>query len=531
MAHRRSKPFSASRHRRRQTVHKWPFRPLTVERLEDRAVPALMIALSEDGGPRQTVATGADFQLGGVSFSGVVGDFVVSVVGASSTNAAGTSKLQSSTASVQNISGAAHTLAIYVTQTNYTLPTGPNLNVESGLGGSVTAGTLDLNGIFQAYADKANGAFGTADFTNGPQTAAANAATFDTGSATGAFGRLATAYSLTSVATLALSGGGNANFSSHVNVTPGQNPPTPQIQIVKLTNGTNNDTTPTPGNPVGPILQVGSPVTWTYIVTATGSQEPIKNVVVTDSVAGVNPAPVLSGGFNVGDADKDGLLDPGETWQYTASGTAVLGQYSNVGTVTGTGNVSNTPVNATNPDHYFGVNPTPPGVGSTATIGFWANKNGQAVITGLNGGPTATNLGTWLATNFPNLYGATGANLGGKTNTDVAAFFISQKNLSGLGKTYAQVLANALAIYVNDPTLNNTQSGQDLAKKYGFKVQGTGNAVYDLGPGSNVLGLTGQQTIFDIVKAIDNHSSNGIIQVDLSGVNIISDGINEKFDI
>jgi hypothetical protein len=131
--------------------------------------------------------------------------------------------------------------------------------------------------------------------------------------------------------------------------------PTPQIQIVKLTNGTNNDGAPVAGTPDGPLVPFGGTVTWTYNVTATGSQEPIKNVNVTDSVAGVNPTPVLSGGFNVGDTNQNGLLDPGETWVYQATGTAILGQYSNVGTVTGNGNISNTPVTANNPDHYFGV--------------------------------------------------------------------------------------------------------------------------------------------------------------------------------
>src|SRR5205807_2624811 len=60
---------------------------------------------------------------------------------------------------------------------------------------------------------------------------------------------------------------------------------------------------------------------------------------------------------NIGDANNNNLLDPGETWVFTASGTAIAGQYSNVGTTTGTGTSSNSPVTATNPDHYFGATP------------------------------------------------------------------------------------------------------------------------------------------------------------------------------
>src|SRR5262249_28076356 len=132
----------------------------------------------------------------------------------------------------------------------------------------------------------------------------------------------------------------------------------PQIALVKLTNETNNDKSPTAGTPDGPIVEVGSTVTWTYNVSNPGN-EPIANVNVTDSVAGVTPAPVLvtfmGNPYNTGDTNHNNLLDPGEVWQFTASGTATLGQYSNVGTVTGTSTITNTPVTANNPDHYFGV--------------------------------------------------------------------------------------------------------------------------------------------------------------------------------
>jgi len=150
---------------------------------------------------------------------------------------------------------------------------------------------------------------------------------------------------------------------------PGTTPPTDtnpdhyfayttNINIVKLTNGSNNDTAP------GLYVQAGSPVTWTYNVTTTGNV-PLSNVNVTDNIAGVNPAPVLSGGFNVGDSNHDSLLEIGETWVFTASGTAIVGQYSNIGTVTGTpSDTSGNPIpgastqTATNPDNYFGATPS-----------------------------------------------------------------------------------------------------------------------------------------------------------------------------
>src|SRR5262249_24644573 len=80
-------------------------------------------------------------------------------------------------------------------------------------------------------------------------------------------------------------------------------PPNPSVKIVKLTNGTDND------SPTGPHIKVGDPVTWTYNVTNTGNV-PLSNVVVTDSVAGVTPAPALPPGFHPRDSHPDGPLHP-----------------------------------------------------------------------------------------------------------------------------------------------------------------------------------------------------------------------------
>ena len=113
-------------------------------------------------------------------------------------------------------------------------------------------------------------------------------------------------------------------------------------------------------------------------------------------------------------------------------------------------------------NYNFGERPvaaSPVQHGQTATIGFWQNKNGQNLIKALNGGPTATQLGNWLAATFPNMYGAfAGANnLAGKTNAEVAAFYKTlfartKCNAAGGGppKMDAQVLATALAVYVTN---------------------------------------------------------------------------------
>jgi uncharacterized repeat protein (TIGR01451 family) len=193
--------------------------PLTLERLEDRTVPTLFISLQEagvNGGAPTVVATGPDFTA--AQFTGTYGDFSVSVVGVSSHNGATLSFLDSSATSVKNIGASTATLNIAVFQDNYTLPAGSPLVVESGLGGSVSTGSLALSNIFKASASSTNNtAF---DFTNGPQTATPTGSTFDTGSATGQFNRTAgNPFALSSTAAINLTAGGEINYSDHVNVT------------------------------------------------------------------------------------------------------------------------------------------------------------------------------------------------------------------------------------------------------------------------------------------------------------------------
>ena len=105
-------------------------------------------------------------------------------------------------------------------------------------------------------------------------------------------------------------------------------------------------------------MSVGDPVEWTYLVTNTGN-ESIANVTVTDDQLVVDPAPVVGlGGFNIGDTNpQNDLLEPSETWVFTANGTAVAGQYENLGTANGTGSVSGTDLEAEDPDYYFGLAP------------------------------------------------------------------------------------------------------------------------------------------------------------------------------
>ena len=59
-------------------------------------------------------------------------------------------------------------------------------------------------------------------------------------------------------------------------------------------------------------------------------------------------------GFNIGDANRNNLLDPGENWQYQAARTVTAGQYGNVARVNGNGVGTGTPVTDDDPSHHFG---------------------------------------------------------------------------------------------------------------------------------------------------------------------------------
>src|SRR5262249_13577435 len=116
--------------------------------------------------------------------------------------------------------------------------------------------------------------------------------------------------------------------------------------------------------------------------------------------------------------DADGAyvflnLHPG---QYTITETQPAGYTQGINSVgTGGGTVAldqfdlclEEAINALN--YNYGERPAATGAvgqGQTASIGFWNNKNGQALIKALNGGSASTQLGDWLAATLPNMFGA-----------------------------------------------------------------------------------------------------------------------------
>ena len=141
--------------------------------------------------------------------------------------------------------------------------------------------------------------------------------------------------------------------------------------------------------------------------------------------------------------------------------------------------------------------------GEFATIGFWHNQNGQAVINSFNGSSSSKLLGNWLASNYPNLFGAsnpyTGTSLAGLTNAQVATVYLNLWTPSGLVKnTYVQAFAVALGVYADTTSLGGQSLvNNGLAAKYGFVVSAGGgdNATYNVGSDGAAFGVANGTTL------------------------------------
>ncbi len=165
-------------------------------------------------------------------------------------------------------------------------------------------------------------------------------------------------------------------------------------------------------------------------------------------------------------------------------------------------------------NYNFGEQPAAGGPvtkGQTAGIGFWNNKNGQALIKSLNGG-VGTELADWLAATLPNMFGVNAGsnNLTGKSNAYVANLFQQDFLLKGV-KLDAQVLATALSVYATSATLDSTGA----ATQYGFTVSGdgVGTAAVNVGSDGDAFGVANNTvlTVMDLLLATDAQAVNGVL--------------------
>lgn len=139
--------------------------------------------------------------------------------------------------------------------------------------------------------------------------------------------------------------------------------------------------------------------------------------------------------------------------------------------------------------------------GDTATIGFWQNKHGQALIR--QGGAT---LADWLTNNFGNVFGDTFI---GGDGDDVASFYRDQlfrqksQKSAGPAKADAQFMAVALATYFTSSNLAG-----NVASAYGFNVTdtGIGTKLVNIGDNGTAFSVSNgtDLTIMQLLLATDN---------------------------
>jgi hypothetical protein len=170
-------------------------------------------------------------------------------------------------------------------------------------------------------------------------------------------------------------------------------------------------------------------------------------------------------------------------------------------------------------NYNFGEQPAAGGPvqkGQAAGIGFWNNKNGQALIKALpvvtNPDGSVTSVANWLAATLPNTFGihAGSNNLAGQSNAFVAALFQQDFVLQGV-KLDAQVLATVLNVYATNATLDST----GVAAPYGFTVSGDGlgAAAVNVGSDGDAFGVANNttMTVMDLLLATDAQSVNGVL--------------------
>ena len=148
--------------------------------------------------------------------------------------------------------------------------------------------------------------------------------------------------------------------------------------------------------------------------------------------------------------------------------------------------------------------------GQTLSSNFWNKVNGLSLLLSFNGSLFSTSLGDWLASSFPNLFGAhsqyfdfTGAsNLAVAIDVELASFFAPN--------AWVDMLNVALDVYATSTTL-----GGATAAAYGFQTSasGLGGATVNVGASGSAFGVANNstQTVLDLLDDANNRSPNGVL--------------------
>jgi hypothetical protein len=251
-------------------------------------------------------------------------------------------------------------------------------------------------------------------------------------------------------------------------------------------------------------VTAGTPISWKYTVTNPGNVS-LSNVTVKDDNGTVantaddfTASPTLLSGttFNIGDTNKDGKLNPGESWTFTASGTAVAGSYSNIGTASGTATGGN-PVPKTDLSSYFG----------TADVAQIAptNTTPQQYING-----TAPDFSQFYASQGGVIQYSTNKNKISQTNPGVFFYYTGLSNtIKGFDGPDAGTAPDQMSIFIDQSNNRNgtiaNPANTDTAWNFGttlndiklYKVtDANNNGNIDVGETPTQVQLQSNQVVF-----------------------------------
>ena len=165
----------------------------------------------------------------------------------------------------------------------------------------------------------------------------------------------------------------------------------------------------------------------------------------------------------------------------------------------------------------------------TATIDFWAGKEGRELLKSLNGGKGSKQLGDWLAATFPNMY----QDLAGKGNMNVAQSFrqMSKKAMAKDNEVLelkAQTMATAMAVYVT----NSNLAGY-TARDYGFVVssKGVGASKRNVGTSGVAFGVADdtEMSVMDLLLAANEQTQDGTPYYVMEDVPLLRSLANDIF--
>ncbi len=269
----------------------------------------------------------------------------------------------------------------------------------------------------------------------------------------------------------------------------------------------------------------------TIVLTGTDFQgRSVSITKMTDSLGNYSFGNLRPGTYRITETQPAGYQDGGDQVGSLGGNGSTNDRFSNI----------NLGANQTGVNYNFGERSVGTSLvrGDTATIGFWQNRNGQNLILSLNGGANRTNLGNWLASNFPKIWGnqaGSSNNMTNKTNTQVAAHFRAEFALTGGPKLDAQIMAVALATYATSSSL----AGGNYAASYGFNVtsSGIGGRAFNVGGAGSAFGVSNNttRTLRQLLDSANNQAVSGNLWNGNSSLralaNSVFDGINQMGDI